>query len=319
MRTLPHTGDETQLVAALNADLKAARLICEADACPVVSMLGFVGDVTLTRLDAFLLLKTGVGIECGHDESAYLFEWTTKGWHRFWETEQNQYNEDAYKPQRLEKVLITTAGRSSDYLILTLGAMPWCTSTWHDVYFRVFRPGSTVNPKPLFEGEEYAWLGKELQGSATPGNVLVEYSVGSLDPAVHSRTVVRKYSTGRGRLQRIDPIALSPRDFVEEWLSRDWPEVKSWTEARNRPRLQTSHTKLHGTGTFEPTLRCPGTPELWQVGITFQSEQSPAYFLVRWRRPYHFRLVDITTKANVGCTEPDRAADEGHFTLFPPQ
>ena len=35
-----------------------------------------------------------------------------------------------------------------------------------------------------------------------------------------------------------------------------------------------------------------------------------AYFLVRWRPPYHFSMMDIFAKPWPACNEEDREADE---------
>jgi hypothetical protein len=39
------------------------------------------------------------------------------------------------------------------------------------------------------------------------------------------------------------------------------------------------------------------------------------YFLVRWRPPYHFTMVEVSGHPKPACTEEDREADEPR-TLF---
>ena len=46
----------------------------------------------------------------------------------------------------------------------------------------------------------------------------------------------------------------------------------------------------------------------------YQPEPS-VYFLVRWRPPYHFTMMDISDKPWPRCTQEDREADEWR-TLF---
>ena len=72
-----------------------------------------------------------------------------------------------------------------------------------------------------------------------------------------------------------------------------------------------------------PTMHCE-TPDLWQV--TFEPrnarkdfEPEPTvHFLVRWRPPYHFTLMEISDKAWPACAQEDRQADEWR-TLFSTQ
>lgn len=88
------------------------------------------------------MVQTAVGIECGFDESAYTYEWDGDRWRRFWQSEQDDYGEKKYLPQRLHAVLISptdyrTDGDKSAHLVLTLGDLPWCSSNWRDVYIRM--------------------------------------------------------------------------------------------------------------------------------------------------------------------------------------
>jgi len=143
------------------------------------------------------------------------------------------------------------------------------------------------------------------------------------------RAAVYHYRIDGETPQRIDPLALRPLDFVQEWLTHDWPEATFWSEAQNRLPMRDTHEKLHkdsvGGQVLRPTMHCPGTPELWQVGVDFSDPPTPfgtpprgTYFLVRWRPPYRFTMVDIRDRPFEGCTQGDRRVDDGQPpTLFP--
>ena len=70
---------------------------------------------------------------------------------------------------------------------------------------------------------------------------------------------VRHYKIDHDQVNRIDPLALSPRDFVSEWLVHDWTEMALWSESANRGSMRDWHGKLHGdSGIFlYPTMHCP--------------------------------------------------------------
>ena len=87
------------------------------------------------------------------------------------------------------------------------------------------------------------------------------------------------------------------------------------------------HRKLHKDsvhGNFiYPTMHCPATPDLWQVGVDFSHPPTPldaepkgTYFLVRWRPPYTFTMVQVSDRASPNCTEEDRKVDDEPHTLF---
>ena len=81
--------------------------------------------------------------------------------------------------------------------------------------------------------------------------------------------------------------------------------------------------RARGGSRFDETLHC-ATPDLWEVTLTHYGEQKgPAgfpdhLFLVRWRPPYHFTMVDVSTTPWPRCTEKDPDADAWR-TLFATQ
>jgi hypothetical protein len=154
--------------------------------------------------------------------------------------------------------------------------------------------------------------------------LLIEYAVGSIDPAVHNRREIRHYLVDRDKVVRVDPIVLSPRDFADDWIRHPWREISQWTERAAQPALLKRHEQRNGSrgyGEFDPTLHCEQKPDLWQVGINLRSEsgkeQTHQYFLIRWRPPYRFTMVDAGDRPWPGCTERDVEADDEFHTLFP--
>jgi hypothetical protein len=321
-------GDEAEFARLLNAELRSAALICgDADgdvACPDWTSSGFLNAVKLSRTHGFIVLQTGVGIECGFDESAYLYSWSDEGWRRTWQTEQNVYEQGKYQPQTIHDVRVSPYSRTNNYVVMTLGSESWCMSNLHNVYYRVFRFGPDPDAKPLVEGALWARIDGDppIRGSVTVDDALIEATaVGGLEDAYEA---VRHYRFDHDDVKRIDPFALSPRDFVYEWLSNEWRAVASWSEAANRRAMLDRHEKLRNRNgnLIYPTMHCPQAPDLWQVGIDFgdapigSPPKAPNYFLVRWRPPYEFRMVEVSDRPRSECTEQDRKADEAR-TLFP--
>jgi hypothetical protein len=125
--------DEGALERRLNAELRGANLSCGEDApkeaqCPDWSFTGFLEELKVRRDGAFLIVQTGAGIECGYDESAYLYSWSGSSWRWVWQNEQNDYAEKAYRPQTLDAVLISPIIKLTTILCLRgdmyLGAHP---------------------------------------------------------------------------------------------------------------------------------------------------------------------------------------------------
>ena len=120
---------------------------------------------------------------CGADDSAYIYESTDGRWHRIWESEQTNYEEKTYFPQRLVDVKISPTDwySKSDYaghLIVTTGVFPWCSSVWQPVYYRVWQTKSNYpDARLLLNGSEQADIAAPIHARAYQKEVLIEFQV----------------------------------------------------------------------------------------------------------------------------------------------
>lgn len=191
---------------------------------------GYLNPIRVQRTSAFVVIVTSLGIQCGEDESAYIYAWSGAGWQRVFQNEQNHYTENGYKPEFLSDVAISPWSPANNYVALTLGVQTWCASAWHDIYYRAYRLGGDPMARPLVSGEVFANVGDELplRGSVTPDEVLIQYNGPSIDAGILVRQHVRHYRIDGPEAKRIDPLALRPRDFVDEWLTHEWKETAFW-------------------------------------------------------------------------------------------
>jgi len=174
----------------LNQDLGKAGLFCGDEwkiPCREWSLLGFLGDISLEmKAGSFLVVKTALGIECGYDESAYVYKSDGGRWQRLWQSEQDDYRGDKYFPQTFDEVAISPTNYEKDadksaHLILTLGHNPWCTSNWQTVYYRVWHTSNAVAaPALLLDGREIGFI-EEIRGTVSRHDVLFQYYVESIE------------------------------------------------------------------------------------------------------------------------------------------
>lgn len=274
--------------------------------------LGQTG-LSLRRDGDWLELRTSVGITCASDESAYLYHWDG-GWRRVWQAEYSYAKGGSYRPRHLTNVRHDRAHN----LVLAAGVEEWCSSTWHQIYYQLWRAAPGQQQQLLLDGRDYAYLSEivgPLETRLDGDGLTVEYMVASIDPAQHSRLATRHYRLDGDRPRRVDPIALTPVNFVEEWLSAPWQQSAAWTEAAARGTAQGWHaaTRDRRTGGSllaeapdddSRALRCRGDTSLWQVAVNFpearQSRQQ-AWFLVRWTEPYRFRLAAVGARPWPNC------------------
>ena len=325
-------GDEKRASEKIN---KALEKVSVAPSKDDQNLLGSIDDVGLTWESGLLIVITRVGIVCEQDESVYGYKRIDGKWQRIWESEQNDYQN--YTPQHINAVHIWQSyeggKQTGPAYILTLGNEWGCASAWHRVYYRIWRVDSS-GPTRLVDQSSDGYMRGEsfIVGSIVNSpmhfggavDAIIEFTQRSVDVGVHNREAVRHFLIEGDRVRRVAPVALSPRDFVDEWMTQPWSESQEWSLS---PDLSEWHQKLHadwvGGDFLGETMHCQ-TPDLWQVGFEPQDakrnfEPKPhVYFLVRWTPPYRFVLASISNTPSARCVQADREADEWH-TLFSTQ
>jgi hypothetical protein len=319
LATFDRTGNEKALAEELHAGLRDARLFCDDDSQCFPSSLGFLDETQVSRDDEFLIFQTAVGIWCGYDYSAYVYQWIGSRWLRVWESEQDTYTEKQYLPQIIHAVHISAPDSDGNRLVLTLGSKPGCASAFQPVYYRVWRMNEPRRTsRLLLEQSELANVGGDppIRGKVGPDDVMVGFEVGGTGYG-SSHQAVRHYEVRASTVRQVDPIATTPRDFVEEWLSLPWTQSAARSES---PALKEWYVKLHredGMGDFpEPAAHCT-SPDLWQIA-THLHESPAMYYLIRWQQLYHFTMIGVSDHPYPDCTERDPKGDE-HPVLFPGQ
>jgi hypothetical protein len=305
----PRTGTPQKLWDDLHAALRETTLFCDDDTMCYPSNLGYLDEVQVSKpVDGFLALMTAVGIWCGYDYSAYVYEWRDQRWQRIFENEQTTYTEKDYIPQLLHSVHVSGPGSEGSRLIMTLGSRPGCASAYHPVYYRVWRVDSQrrVSAKPILDGSESAFIDGDppVKGKLEPNDILIGFVAGGTGYGLNHRAL-RHFEVSGEQVRQTDPIAASPRDFVSEWLNLPWPQSGPHSESAE---LKTWWDKLHredGQGdTPDPALRCSTGEGLWQIATQFH-EQPKMFYLVRWREPYRFTMAGVSENAYPDCTLED--------------
>ncbi|HEY3825126.1 MAG TPA: hypothetical protein VGL82_11240 [Bryobacteraceae bacterium] len=312
LTSFPENGDPVTLSNDFLAALSKARLFCDDPSdCPA-NPIGFVDEIQVHREHGLLIVTTavGTGVRCGYDYSAYAYEWRQNQWQRVWENEQNDYSQAAYHPQTLHAVHISDPAADGTRLVLTLGTPAGCGGAFVPVYYRVWRIGAGGASSLILDKSEI--LNDEGEppaiGRITPDDLLIEFSAGGTGYGF-THKAVRHYEIHGTAATLTDPIAPTPRDFVEEWLAVPWQDSATRSDS---PALREWHDKLHrddGQGDYpEPALRCSDDPTLVEVTTHFEG-MPKHYFLVRTKKSLHFSMVSIGESAFPACTQPDPAAD----------
>jgi hypothetical protein len=306
----PQRMDTRTFAAALHMALGKAGLLClDLTGDCATNLLGYVDDVRVYRAGEFLTIVTAVGINCGYDESAYAYGWKNGRWQRFWDSEQSSYTKEAYRPQQVHDVLISSPGGDGRRLLATLGSQSGCVGGFKDLYAQAWQLDAALASTRVLDWTAYADDGyPPIQGRIKSDDLLFQYTTGGLaDGDTH--TAVRHFEVRNGLAVQADPIAGRPHDFVLEWLSAPWEESR--TRAASEA-LKTPYTELrleHPYGDFaEPTRRCTAGDNLWQVATRIL-DGPLRYYHVRWEPPFRFTMVEISEMPFPDCTVADPRSD----------
>jgi hypothetical protein len=339
------TSDYAALGRHLTAELDSAALTCgeygsQGYRCAALPSRdederGYLGPIRIGSLDGsrYLVMTTSVGMRCGFDESAYVYEHRDpKGWRLLLAIEEKDYREKVYNPRNFLSIDVSPSGVAWDKpapppLVAALTFGPWCQSNWHMLATRLWRATpATTAPRPLLDREESLYMGFDFIAAEhlAADNLLVEFQGDSADSAVLVRPHVLHYRVGSGdSIERIGPVALSPQDFLDEWIRSRGSEAWDWIDDKARKRLAPVHAQLGDLpfGMFDPSKRCRPDPTLWQVGFTPDKDGKdlpPLYFKIRWMPPYRFSLVDSSPRPFVGC-DVEESMPDNVGSLFPLQ
>lgn len=259
-------------------------------------------DVRLLQNDALLSIVARFDVPCGEDALWLLYERRDAQWRPVL-----QWTGAAY--DRIDgawgsfQYAVSPRDADGRWFAATAHVRPWCSSTWSVIDYAIVRPGDTAAKPRILLAEDYGmWWGGEdfgrLRVEATHAELRFHGS--SLDPVMHNREFVRRYAVKGGRVERIAPVAATPRGFVDEWLVSAWPQAQRWSAAD--PTLQAAHARLAtlregATLTFGPTRQCvDGT-----VQVAFDVDGSERFLRVAGE-PDSYRLKTVATEADPACT-----------------
>jgi len=248
-----------------------------------------------------LAVVVALSIPCGSDSALYLFQ-QDPSWSGGRPRPPGSTGEAPVAPRRLAEWRLVYEREEDDYesisgalgtfgwkvsppdaqgrfLVVTSSISPWCVSAWHQLRYQVDRvePGHAT-PVPIDHDTitSYEW---DVELEATADSYSIHFNGSSLDPAIVVRSYRLHYVVDGDRPVRVDPIADSPRDFVEEWLGMSKDVAARWGAADP----ETLAERHGGFSEFGPTGRC--SENLWQVELDHYSEENfeqyeSTYFLV---------------------------------------
>jgi hypothetical protein len=300
-----HLGQE------LDRDLKAAKITPDdapkKDDDPEGVGFGYVG-VTVRRLPELpdmAFVTASATIPCGAEDSVYAYKFDASRWRRVIDARSQGMGDVELK--------LSEPDSSGQRLVLTHWQSQQCSSSWMEMTYKVFRlDWDNGVAQPVLTENRSFWL--DARGPLfvlSPTEMTVEFSDSSVDGAVHHRTRIER-NLFAPAAQRIDPVALQPQDFAEEWLTRPWNEM----ESRSATATRALHESFGGFvgGEYVEMTQCSPEQPVWLAGLDIEflgdkqlKEPRRVYLQLRDLGDRRYRMESASSVRPTSCK-----AEPGH-------
>ncbi len=272
--------------------------------------LGHLKNVVVPPEDPTKVAVTvGVAIPCGSSDTVYIYDYSQGAPRLILESHGIREHDESVLGIHFSK-----RDASGNQSILILRDSVQCDSTWSLLSYDLFRLPSG---RKILAGEHSFWWGggEPVQVRLSASELLMEIRDRSIDGDIHSRAHILHLDTSGEEVRRLNPVALKPQDFVDEWLIAPWTEM----ESRSAPdtSLKQWHDFLHGdfvSGEFQLVQKCEKS-DLWQIGVELYwagGKQLPEplspFFLVEDLGNHSYRVSSISLARQPGCpgdSQPD--------------
>jgi len=303
------------IVADINAALRPLAAACDGQcaAHPYHPTPVFAAERT-DDTRHLLAIVARIGIECGSDAVLWIYESAAQRWRERLHWQAPPYDKVSGALEAFD-YRISPPDASGDWYVLVKDIMPWCSSTWSTIRYAVLRPGDDAKAQQIvFHAQDSVWWGNDDTGeiAATAGEFDVRFHAASIEPAVHNRVHIRHFAIDGAQVRRMQPVALTPRDFVDEWIVSKWADATRWSAPDNRPALAQWHGRMQGADSpyyeFFAARACASTQDASvksrvEVEVLDPRDRQTYFLLVDGSRD--FRMLRIATSADAHCAGAD--------------
>jgi len=245
-----------------------------------------------------------IPIECGTDAMLFVYEYADGSWQQrlLWRSKPYSQVSGAFEAF---DYLVSPPDKVGGWYVLTKNIAPWCSSTWSSIRYAVLRP-SPASAKVVFQSDDEIWWGSDDFGSiaANAQDFEVRFHASSIDMGVHNRVWIRHFLIDGARVQRVQPVALTPRDFVDEWIRSPWQQASRWSAPHNKT-LHRWHERLRGKDSpiydyeFIAARACSDAAS-YEIDVSKESNDTQYFLHVNGEK--QFTMMGVATRSSKSCS-----------------
>lgn len=213
-----------------------------------------------------LVVSTQLWIPCGSsdpDSAIYVFQGRARKWNLVLASDADYDGIRGSEESGMQYEISPPDSRGKWFLAIA-NSPPSCRSAQATLRYKVLRPGRSAD-EPLTLLDRRVPVIRDFD---PPFRLRVEEEWVSLtqgkDRKLDGATgvTIARYEVGGAQVKRIQPLALTPEDFLDEWVQLEWDEASRWSNASHQTELEQWHAKLNGFAydsvELESVKQCPG-------------------------------------------------------------
>ena len=293
------------------------------------------GEIVAIKFDwkigyepGILIVTTQLWIPCGSsdpDTAVYVFQGRARQWALVLAADADFDRLQVSQQSGLQSE-ISPPDDHGKWFLAVAHAPPSCRRSASELHYKLLRPGhSPDEPVTILDRRDLVDPRFE-----PPFALRVEEDWFALTRGKHRKLdgewgiSIARYEVNDLQVQRTHPLALSPEDFLDEWVQLTWVDASRWAREPKSLSLQHWHSVLNALESDSTEIRvvqrCPvqdGSGDSWLIELWIDRQMNPAvkeeYLYIQVSKEVGIYNIDgIQTTRTAGCpgnTPPPKLAD----------
>jgi hypothetical protein len=187
-------------------------------------------------------IEVRFGIECGVDTVMLMYEPDSEGWHQALRWQSAEYSEVSGAFGDFFQYAVIPGKDSSPWRIAVAHGHPWCTSRWSGFDLDLLEPATNpASPRVVWHKSAGYVRESGPRMTAKEDGFELRLDVGTIESDAMVRKGIFRYRVVGNSVERLQPIAVNGRDFVDGWLQASWKEAKKWGVTERLPEFEKVH------------------------------------------------------------------------------
>jgi len=329
LRCVPPNADpkiiEARLAKLLGANKPVKEEVYDPKKPPQLDHIygdGITVKVTTpTKSPHLFVVEFRFDIACSFDSVLLVYEPREGHWQQSLRWQSGNYDDVSGAFGDFFQYQVLQQKNSAGWLLVAGHGNPWCSSNMSGFGVDVLQPVQSARPRALFHKDiTYSRATDPVMKQTTDGFEL-RMEVYTPDTTLITRPGIYRYRVTATEFERVQPIALNGRDFVDEWLQSPWSDSKNWSATTGLPQLEAVHpkfefledpkTKYWPSFTYGPVRTCSDSKAHFQVELDeewFENQKTrpdkPTYFQIQ-TGINSFTMLSASAQPDPHCTGPD--------------